>query len=308
MNKKKQILSVVIPTYNCAEYVSKTIISVLQQDIGEELMQIEVIDDCSSDNIEDVVKQVGGGRVKFFKQERNVGHIKNFKTAINRAEGEIIHLLHGDDFVLPGFYKEMIKMYEDFPDIKACFSRHFIVDEDSNITSISRLEKNENGILENFFQQIIQEQCIQTPSITVKKEVYLALGTFNPILTWTEDWEMWVRIAKHYSFGYIKEPLACYRVHKNSSTSNKSITGENVNDLIRLEKILILYTNSQDLKNKVVSSFRKIILNNAWQNYILSRNGHKKEALGHLKIVEKYSETFFQKIKIKLVALKFRFS
>ena len=202
----------------------------------------------------------------------------------------------------------MINMYQDFPEIKACFSRHFFVDEDSNITMISALEKNQNGILEDFFQKINQNQHIQTPSITVKKEVYEALGTFNSILTWTEDWEMWTRIAKHYSFGYIKEPLACYRIHNNSSTGNKMITGENVNDLKRIQKIFVEYANSQDLKNKVVSSFRKNILRNAWQNYSLSKNDHKKEAMKHLKIIENYSDSFLQKIKIRLIALKYRFS
>jgi len=304
----KKLISVMIPTYNCAHFLRKTIESVLDQDLGEATMQIEVIDDCSTDDPEAIVALYGRGRVSFFRQDQNVKHVKNFQTAIERAEGDIIHLLHGDDYVLPGFYTSMIKMYEDFPQIKACFSRHFFVDENSDIITVSRLEKNQNGIFEDFFHEIILDQHIQTPSITVRKEVYQTLGTFNPTLTWTEDWEMWTRIAMHYPFGYIKEPLACYRMHNNSSTGTKTITGENVNDLMRIQKIFLGYADSQELKDKVVDSFRKNILGNALKNYSLSKKDHKEHALQHLKIVENYSGSFLQKIKVRLIALKFRFS
>ena len=105
---KRPLWSVMIPTYNCSQYLIENILSVLEQDPGEEFMQIEVVDDDSTDaDVESLVRKHGKGRVGYFRQTRNVGSLRNFETCLNRATGQFIHLLHGDDKVLPGFYKEI---------------------------------------------------------------------------------------------------------------------------------------------------------------------------------------------------------
>src|SRR3954452_4019788 len=91
--------SVMIPTYNCAKYLAQTLTSVLAQDPGPKIMQIEVIDDHSQDDPATIVAEVGRGRIAFHQQPGNVGHIRNFDTCLQRAKGRIVHLLHGDDFV-----------------------------------------------------------------------------------------------------------------------------------------------------------------------------------------------------------------
>src|SRR5215208_3279685 len=91
--------SVMITTYHCADYLRESLGSVLAQDPGPHLMQIEVVDDHSTnDDPEGVVREVGGGRVSFFRQPENVGHSRNFAACLERARGELVHLLHGDDF------------------------------------------------------------------------------------------------------------------------------------------------------------------------------------------------------------------
>src|SRR6266566_1236858 len=101
----RPLWSVMIPTYNPrADYLEETLRSVLEQDPGPEQMQIEVVDDASADCPEDVVQSIGSGRVAFIRQPTNCGAIANFNTCISRSRGELIHILHGDDFVLPGFY------------------------------------------------------------------------------------------------------------------------------------------------------------------------------------------------------------
>jgi glycosyltransferase involved in cell wall biosynthesis len=109
-----------IPTYNCANYLRETLNSVLVQDPGSELMQIEVVDDCSTlDDPEAVVKELGKGRVQFYRQPENVGYIKNFETCLQRSRGQLIHLLHGDDCVRDGFYRKMQGLFEEYPEIGA---------------------------------------------------------------------------------------------------------------------------------------------------------------------------------------------
>ena len=80
--------SVMIPTYHCADYLAHTLRSVLRQDPGPDAMQIEVVDDRSErDDPERVVRDVGGGRVSFFRQPQNVGHVRNFNTCLQRSRG-----------------------------------------------------------------------------------------------------------------------------------------------------------------------------------------------------------------------------
>ena len=109
---KRPLWSVMIPAYNCSSYLRDAIKSVLAQDPGAEKMQIEVIDDCSTDeDVAALVAEIGKGRIGFFRQEKNVGSLRNFETCLNRSEGVLIHLLHGDDLVKPGFYREIEKLF-----------------------------------------------------------------------------------------------------------------------------------------------------------------------------------------------------
>src|SRR3954469_12878802 len=115
-NGERPVWSIMIPVYNCFPYLRETLESVLVQDEGPQKMQIEVIDDCSIDgDIEALVQEIGKGRIGYFRQEVNKGSLRNFETCINRAKGKWIHLLHGDDLMEPGFYKEIDSLFNKYP-------------------------------------------------------------------------------------------------------------------------------------------------------------------------------------------------
>lgn len=241
-NTLRPIWSVMIPTYNCASYLQHTLTSILIQDPGPELMQIEVIDDCSTkDDPAAVVNKLGAGRVNFYQQPYNVGHIKNFQTCLERSRGCLVHLLHGDDYVRQGFYTKMQRAFRENPDIGAAFCRQIFADEQGHWQKISPLEQPKSGILESWLNKIAIGQRVQTPSIVVKRQVYEKLGGFDQRLIWVEDWEMWVRIAAHYPVWYEVEPLAVYRVHSISNSGRYTRTGENMQDVRRAIAIIKSY-------------------------------------------------------------------
>jgi glycosyltransferase involved in cell wall biosynthesis len=241
----RPLWSVMIPTYNCANYLRETLQSVLAQAPGSEVMQIEVVDDGSTqDDPKSVVAELGGDRVHFYRQPHNVGQTKNFQTCLERAQGQFVHLLHGDDCVRPGFYQKMQHLFEQNPDMGAAFCRHIHMDEKGHWQYISPLEQPESGILPNWLTQIATRQRIQTPSIVVRRRVYETLGTFDSRLSWTEDWEMWVRIAANYPVGYEPEPLALYRQHSRSNSGRKVRTGEDIQDFRRAIAIVKDYLPS----------------------------------------------------------------
>ena len=228
-SEARSFWSVMIPTFHCARFLGKTLESVLAQDPGPEVMQIEVVDDGSTlDDPESVVAEVGQGRVTFYRQPQNVGHTKNFETCLKRARGKVIHLLHGDDYVLDGFYRKLQHAFESRPEIGAAFCRQIFMDHAGHWEGYSALEQSESGILNNGLEHLALEQRIMTPSIVVRRNVYEQLGGFDSRLICTEDWEMWVRIAAQYPVWYEVEPLAAYRMHSASNTGRHVRNGDDI--------------------------------------------------------------------------------
>jgi glycosyltransferase involved in cell wall biosynthesis len=239
--------SVMIPTYNCADYLRETLNSVLAQDLGPELMQIEVVDDHSTiDDPKAVVRELAGDRVSFYQQAQNVGYIQNFDTCLARSRGQFVHLLHGDDSVRDGFYRKMQQSFDSSPGVGAAFCRQISMDESSHWQWLSTLEQPESGVIDNWLEKIAVINRLQPPSMVVRRSVYEVLGGFDRrIVCCAEDWEMWVRIAASYPVWYEIEPLALYRVHSRSLTGRCACTGQNVRDLRRIVEIIEPYLPAQ---------------------------------------------------------------
>jgi glycosyltransferase involved in cell wall biosynthesis len=254
--------SVMIPTYNCANYLVETLKSVLAQDPGSDQMQIEVVDDYSTkDDPEAIVREIGKGRVSFFRQPQNMGPIPNFNTCIQRAQGHWVHILHGDDMVLPGFYSRLRESLAKEPTVGAAFCRHIFVDENGEWQWLSALERETAGIIPNWIERLAISQRIETPSIVVRRSVYEKLGGFHLELFHTADWEMWKRIAVHYPVWFEPQPLAYYRRHSASHTSTLIRTGANIANALRAIEISESY---------LPKAFATQLSNQARKNYAFS--------------------------------------
>lgn len=205
-----------IPAYNCFDTLGETINSILLQDPGKDQMQIEVIDDGSTDgDVKELVERLGKGRIEYFRHTRNMGSLASFETCLNRARGKLVHLLHGDDKVRKGYYAKIGGLFQEYPHIGAAFCRYTTINEEGKVLWDHGREMTEDGILNDWLYKIGSRQRLQYCTITVKREVYEKLGGFYGV-TYGEDWEMWVRIAAHYQVAYTPEILAEYRVHSNS--------------------------------------------------------------------------------------------
>ncbi|MBC3539270.1 glycosyltransferase [Rufibacter sp. H-1] len=227
-----------IPVYNCAAYLPETLESVLNQGFSAAEMQIEVIDDASTDaDIADLVRRMGQGRVTYYRQPQNVGSLRNFETCLNRATGTLVHLLHGDDRVLPGFYQKMGNLFQKYPTAGAALCRFRYVNEAGRWLYDQTLEMPQDGVLDNWLLRAAVRNPSQYAATVVKREVYEKLGGFYG-LTYGEDWEMWARIAKHYPVAYTPELLADYRKHFSSISSSKFLTGQNSGDMLQVMEMI----------------------------------------------------------------------
>lgn len=239
----RPLWSVMIPTYNCAKYLRQTLESVLEQDPGSKNMQIEVVDDCSTlDDPESVVSAVGKGRVAFYRKPSNEGAIANFNTCIERSQGHLVHILHGDDWVEPGFYRQLQFAFEQNPEVGICIVRTFVVDENGELATlslrISMLESPSNQVDFMYY-----ENPVRTPGVVVRRIQYENKGGFLPTLIHTADWEMWIRIIRSSKGMFLNKPLASYRNFPGNDTGRLAGTGENLRDHMRLAKILLAQDN-----------------------------------------------------------------
>ena len=234
--------SVMIPAYNAERYLRETLASVLVQAPGREVMQIEVVDDASTQDPTPLVREFCGDRVGVFRHSSNRGHVAAFNTCIDRAAGELVHLLHADDQVRPGFYERLGDALDRRPEVGAAFCRYISVDEDGHWVGISPLEQRVPGLLDGWLEKIATGQRLQPPCIVVRSEVYETLGGFDGrIDSYGEDWEMWTRIAAAYSVWYDPEPLALYRVRKASLSGTALRTGDNVRQLLQVTDVIRAY-------------------------------------------------------------------
>jgi glycosyltransferase involved in cell wall biosynthesis len=234
---RRPLWSVMIPTYNSHQYLRRTLQSVLALDPGPERMEIEVVDHCSTEgDPEALVREECGGRVAFYRRPKNEGPIANFNACIERSRGHLIHILHDDDYVLPGFYAEIERLAEQHSDAALLATRCFLVDENEIIMGVTERirELEESG---RSAESLYYDTSMLFPGVVIRRRFYETHGGYMPSLVHAADREMWAR-AVSWGGGVISSSvMACYRVSASNETAAVKRSGENVRDLLRLKDV-----------------------------------------------------------------------
>lgn len=225
--------SVMLPTYEPSDKLRITLLSVLEQ--APESTQIAVVDDGSQrSDVRHLVAAIDTtGRIETHADGPRLGISGNWNRCIELARGHLVHLLHQDDRVLPGFYRRMEQAFTKAPQIGMAFCRSRLVDgEGKTLKTNSRL-RWWRGVLPHCLQTFATRQRVQTPSAIVPRATYEFLGGYRDDLCQTLDWEMWVRIAAHFPVWYDPKILAVFRRHAGSESSRLLSKGEVWPDLVR---------------------------------------------------------------------------
>jgi|688.fasta_scaffold52869_4 hypothetical protein len=232
--------SVVLPTFDPDAKLREAVRSVLAQALPPEDMQIAIVDDGSRPGVaRELVRSVDPeGRVELFEFPDRLGLAGNWNRAITLARGDLVHLLHQDDYVLPGFYAAIDRGFHAAPQAGMAFCRSRIVDGDGRpIKSSSRLRWMP-GLMANWLPRIAERQRIQTPAAVVRRTVYETLGGYRGDLLQTLDWEMWVRVAANHPVWYEPQPLAVYRRHPHNESARLAASGAVWPDVLRAIELI----------------------------------------------------------------------
>ena len=299
MKSKKPLVSVIIPAYNCAQFINETLDSVYRQTYRN--IEIIVIDDGSTDNTKAILAPHIGNIQYFYKENSGTAGARN--TGILKAKGELIALLDNDDIWYPEKIKLQVSVAQNNPEIGLVFTDGKIFDKSGILkdTIIARRlqkwiqqNKTENGqvvkgcILDHiYFENLISSAT----SVLIKRECFDQVGFFDENIIIADDFDMWLRIARKYSVALIQKPLYMWRYRSDSSSGKMEDRNYNWvrSALVVLEKH---WRNAPDeIRKEVRENISKLYLECGKhsfhrKSYSRSRNDflasfqHNKKSLG----------------------------
>ena len=256
------LTSVLLPVYNGANYIEESILSVLKQKGDWELI---IQDDCSTDDTEVICEKYLSSRIKYFKNEKSCKCWGTLNAAVQHSNGNLLRLFSHDDIMLEDDLIISENFLNENQDIGICFTNYDKIDNDGKITGSSFDYVERNKALPNKMTgneaawHLYKWGCISgsQSNITIRKEIYDAIGGFNGNLVYSGDFDLLVRAAIPYGLGYCREKTCAIRFH-NFQTSNVGLRSS----LRNTEMILILdflYLNlDEEHKRNAGKIFSKI--------------------------------------------------
>ena len=231
------LVSVIMSTYNHANFVKQSIESVLMQEgVNFEFL---IADDGSVDSTRDVIASIKDERIKFFPNTINRGAGIVTNELINRATGEFIALINSDDYwSCSDKLAYQLKIMRGNPDIAACFGKANFVDKsgvtiDKTTLSFGTIFDQQNRSqalwLRRFFEL---GNCICHPTMLIRKSCYEDVGLYNNRLRQLPDFEMWIQLIKKYPIYISDRELIHFRIlpGENASTQTPSNSIRTINE------------------------------------------------------------------------------
>jgi len=206
-------ISVLFPTYNTKEeYLREAIESVLNQTFSD--FEFIVLDDCSPDpNVEKVVKSYTDPRIRFYRNERNLGISQTRNKLIDLASGEYLAVMDHDDVSLPERFEKEAAYLDAYPDVGvvSCKAEKF------PHGGLTRNPENDKEI-----KLAMMRSCAITHSACMIRKSVLADNNirYEEEYSPSEDYALYVRLMKVTKFHNLPEVLFRYRWHADN-TSHK---------------------------------------------------------------------------------------
>ncbi len=211
------MISVIIPSYNSAQYVGQAVKSALNQTIQEEV-EVIVIDDASGDHTQEAVKEISATMAKrsliYCRNEKNLGVAETRNKGIRMAKGEYIAFLDADDW----WDLEKLGMQADLIKKRDCpfvFSGRELMDANGEPTGKIIDVPNSAS-----YKTLLLTNCVPCSSVLMKtsvaREFYMSHDELH------EDYIMWLRVLKKYGEAFaVKKPLLKSRLSEGGKSRNK---------------------------------------------------------------------------------------
>ncbi|HXI23992.1 MAG TPA: glycosyltransferase [Pyrinomonadaceae bacterium] len=218
----RPLVSVLVACYNQARYVEECLDSVLNQTY--ENIELIIIDDCSQDDSASVIQRwlvTNNFTATFFRHQQNQGICKTFNAALQRATGEYVCVLAADDVYLPEKIECQVRIMENLPPkVGVVYSDSWQMDVDGNPLAEKFIEAHRQFQVMpegNLFSVLLRGNFIPAMATMIRRECFATVGPYDEELVY-EDFDMWLRIARHYDFAFSATISAKYRIVPESMT------------------------------------------------------------------------------------------
>jgi teichuronic acid biosynthesis glycosyltransferase TuaG len=214
MKHKGCLVSVIMPAYNCENYIEDSINSVLAQTYKD--LELIVIDDGSNDNTVNIINKISNqdSRVKFYKNKENKGVSVTRNKGISLANGEWIAFLDSDDIWTETKIEEQLK-YANELEAEFIFTGVSYIDEKGE--PYSGIFEVPNTVS---YSKLLRQNVITCSSVLIKKRHFNSIKMENDNMH--EDYAVWLRVLRSGICAYgINKPLLIYRISRNSKSGNK---------------------------------------------------------------------------------------
>lgn len=197
-------VSIIMPLYNKAPYVSKAVESVLNQSFKD--WELIVVDDGSTDGGSEVVKNLSDERCQLISQE-NQGVSAARNNGVNLSKGEYLAFLDADDWWDERFLEEMIAFAEEYPEAGLWACNYWYVKRGKTHVAV-QLETGYFDYADAYLKN--EAMPVWTGAVMMRKEVFNKIGGFPIGIKIGEDFLLWSRVALEHRFAFLNKALAYY--------------------------------------------------------------------------------------------------
>jgi glycosyltransferase involved in cell wall biosynthesis len=210
------LVSVVLPTFNRATTLKRSIQSVLAQTYSN--LELLVIDDCSVDNTIELIHAIKDPRLSYTRLEKNVGGAEARNVGIRISKGEIVAFQDSDDEWTCLKLEKSLSYLQSTLAIGAVCSA-FIKVSKERIRHQPLVRRDLDRLLS--YELLLMRNLVGTPTLVARKELLLDLGGFDASMPRFQDWELALRLTQRTDLLFIDEPLIISYVTENSISHNK---------------------------------------------------------------------------------------
>ena len=227
---KRPTVSFVIPCYKLGHLLPECVNSILAQSFED--FEILIMDDCSPDNTPSAAGAFRDERVKYVRNEPNLGHLKNYNKGIQLSAGKYIWLISADDYLRrPYILERYVRVMEQNPDVGyACCAGVWVRNgEEREIIDYSVYDNRDRIVSgPKFLESLVHRNIVLAASGMVRRDCYDRVGAFpldavwagTPVeMGWAGDWYLWCMFALHFDVAFFAEPMVCYREHDLNMTA-----------------------------------------------------------------------------------------
>ncbi|MBC7642314.1 MAG: glycosyltransferase [Flavobacterium sp.] len=237
--------TVIIPLFNKEKFIEATLKSVLNQSFQD--FEILIIDDCSTDNSLEIVKNSEKVKINIIQHAVNQGLSASRNTGINNSKANFLVFLDADDLMKVNYLEKVKSLIDNFPEAGIFATNYEEVYHENHFVNpslgLSNFEKD--GIVEDFFEVSLQQPIYCQSSLCVRKSVFNTIGLYNTKINYSEDVDFNIRANYHFQLAYSPEKLVQYIMFDENQITRNSIIGKQIPDFDSFE---YLTENRKSLK------------------------------------------------------------